>query len=234
MLENKKQKRPRLLIYCEGETEKQYLTGIVKTLKITNNVSILRNTTHTPISLLESAFKDFQWSQVSDKQYPFTEYWVVFNRNHHSSYEDALKLARALNPMPHLVWSNPCVEFWYWLHFCGNRNLLKFDEQTEVSNVRSEKVLDNDEVEITIVRRVRRTITSETMLELLRSHLPEYNKASGPLGLIPRITVACENLNKVAQDKNPMLLGSSMPDLLLRLANLQEEIYPPKTQPNAK
>lgn len=43
MVENKKQKRSRILIYCEGETEKQYLTGIVQKLKIANNVSILRN-----------------------------------------------------------------------------------------------------------------------------------------------------------------------------------------------
>ena len=104
----------------------------------------------------------------------------------------------------------------------------------EVSTVRTEKALDNDEVEITVVQRVCRTIKPETMLELLRRHLPEYNKASGPLGLVPRIATACENLNKIAQDKNPMVLGSSMPDLLLRLANLQDEIYPPMTQPNKK
>ena len=206
----------------------------LKTTLDTKIETLPRNSTHTPISLLESAFKDFQWSQVSDREYPFTEYWIVFNRNHHSSYSDTIKLATSLDPKPHLAWSNPCVEFWYWLHFCGNRKLLKFDEETEVSTVRTEKALDNDEVEITVVQRVCRTIKPETMLELLRRHLPEYNKASGPLGLVPRIATACENLNKIDQDKNPMVLGSSMPDLLLRLANLQDEIYPPKTQPNKK
>lgn len=50
----------------------------------------------------------------------------------------------------------------------------------------------------------------------------------------PRTATACDNLYKVAQAKNPMLIGSAMLDLLLRLSDLQDEIYPPKTQPKTK
>ena len=36
MPENNKNKRSKLLIYCEGETEKQYLMAIAEALKITS------------------------------------------------------------------------------------------------------------------------------------------------------------------------------------------------------
>ena len=72
MLENSKNKHSRLLIYCGGETEKQYLTAVAQALKITTNVSIRKAETCSQIQLLESAYKDYQWSQVVDKQYPFT------------------------------------------------------------------------------------------------------------------------------------------------------------------
>ena len=233
MAENKKQKRSRILIYCQGDTEKQYLTSIVKTLKITANVSIRKMLASDLLSLLKSAYNDFNWSQVVDKQYPFTEYWLIFDCDRHSSYMNILNLAASIDPKPHLAWSNPCIEFWFWLHYCCNRKMLMFNE-IEISNVCTEKELGNDEVEITTVRRVRRSIRPETLVKLLQRYLPEYNKATGPIGLIPRSAMACDNLYKIAQDKNPKLLGSSIPVLLLRLAKLQDEIYSPKAQLNTK
>lgn len=226
--QNNPKKPSKLLIYCEGETEKQYLTALAEALKITPNVSIRKTAACSPIQLLESAYKDYQWSQVVDKQYPFTEYWLVFDRDHHPSYADTFNLAATMDPKPHLAWTNPCIEFWFWLHYCGNRANLKFDEETEVSNVRTEKALDNDEVEITTVRRVRRTIKPETMLKLLRGYVPGYSKVVCSPGLVSRSGTACDNLVKVAQSKNPMAIGSALPELLLRLANLQDEIHPPK------
>lgn len=229
MAQQNNQKKPsKLLIYCEGETEKQYLTALAEALKITPNVSIRKTAACSPIQLLESAYKDYQWAQVVDKQYPFTEYWLVFDRDHHPSYEETFRLAATMDPKPHLAWTNPCIEFWFWLHYCGNRANLKFDEETEVSNVRTEKVLENDEVEITTVRRVRRTIKPETMLKLLRGYIQGYSKVVCPPGLVARSGTACDNLVKVAQSKNPMAIGSALPELLLRLANLQDEIHPPK------
>lgn len=234
MAQQNSQKKPsKLLIYCEGETEKQYLTALAEALKITQNVSIRKTAACSPIQLLESAYKDYQWSQVVDKQFPYTEYWLVFDRDHHPSYEETFKLAETMDPKPHLAWTNPCIEFWFWLHYCGNRRLLRFDEEEEISNTKTETELPNDEVEITVVRRVRRTIKPETMLRLLRGHVQGYSKVVCPPGLVQRSGTACDNLDKVAQSKNPMLIGSAMPDLLLRLANLQDELHPPKTPVSA-
>ena len=226
MSENNKNKRSKLLIYCEGETEKQYLMAIAEALKITSNVSIRKTAACSPIQLLEFAYKDFQWSQVVDKEFPFTEYWLVFDRDHHPSYENTFTLAATMSPAPHLAWTNPCIEFWFWLHYSGNRENLKFDEEVEVSNNRTEKVLDNDEVEITTVRRVRRTIKPETMLKLLKGHIQGYSKVVCPPGIVERSGKACDNLLKVAQSTNPMVIGSSIPELLLRLAHLQDELRP--------
>lgn len=229
MTEANEKKKSRLLIYCEGETEKQYLTTITDALSISSNVSIRKTSACAPMTLLEWAYKDYQWSQVVDKEFPFTEYWIVFDRDHHPNYEDTFKLAEVLEPKPHLVWTNPCIEFWFWLHYCGDRKLLKFDEEEEVSSTRTETELPNDEVEITTVRRVRRTIKPETMLVFLKKYISGYSKVVCPPGLIQHSGTACDNLSKVAQTKNPMLIGSSMPDILLRLAELQDEVYPPKT-----
>ena len=228
MPENNKKKPSKLLIYCEGETEKQYLTAIAEELGITSNVSIRKTPACAPITLLESAYKDYQWSQVVDKQFPYTEYWLVFDRDHHPSYEETFKLAESMDPKPHLAWTNPCIECWFWLHYCGNRKLLRFDEEEEISNTRTETELPNDEVEIITVRRVRRTIKPETMLKLLRGHVQGYSKVVCPPGLAKRSGTAYDNLLKVAQTRNPMAIGSALPDLLLRLAYLQDELHPLK------
>ena len=228
MPENNKKKPSKILIYCEGETEKQYLTAIAEELGVTPNVSIRKTSACAPMTLLESAYKDYQWSQVVDKQFPYTEYWLVFDRDHHPSYEETFKLAETMDPKPHLAWTNPCIEFWFWLHYCGNRKLLRFDEEEEISNTRTETELPNDEVEIITVRRVRRTIKPETMLKLLRGHVQGYSKVVCPPGLAKRSGTAYDNLLKVAQTRNPMAIGSALPDLLLRLAYLQDELHPLK------
>lgn len=59
-------KMPRLLIYCEGETEKQYLTTIVNALQIQNHVAIRNTAACDPMSLLEAAYKEFQWWRFAE------------------------------------------------------------------------------------------------------------------------------------------------------------------------
>ena len=229
MIENNKKKLSRLLICCEGETEKEYLTTLADTLELTPRISVRKTSACAPMSLLEEAYKEYMWSNATDKQFPFTEVWCVFDRDHHPSYDATFEVAKTLGIPVHLCWTNPCIEFWFWLHYCGDKNQLKFDEFVEIGRTQERVVINADEYEDRLVRRLRRSIKPETMLALLKEKCPAYSKAKCPPGAIKRTPTACDNLKVVAQSEDPKRLGSAMPELLLRLANLQDEIHPPKT-----
>ena len=221
-------KPPRLLIHCEGETEKQYLSALTDALQIQNYVSIRKTAACDPMSLLEAAYKDYQWSQVADLAFPFTEYWLVFDRDHHQTYDDAFKMATHLAPAPHLCWTNPCIEFWFWLHYTDDITQLRFDERTEIFHKEEQKDLGNGILEITTVRRLQKSVTPETMLKHLKAKCKSYSKVRCPPDLIAKSVTACDHLKKAAQSENPYAMGSAMPSLLLRLADLSEMLHPKK------
>ena len=223
-----KTKLPRLLIHCEGETEKQYLMSLTDALQIQNYVSIRKTAACDPMSLLEAAYKDYQWSQVADLAFPFTEYWLVFDRDHHQTYDDAFKMAQHLAPAPHLCWTNPCIEFWFWLHYTDDITQLRFDERTEIFHKEEQKDLGNGILEITTVRRLQKSVTPETMLKHLKTKCKSYSKVRCPPDLIAKSVTACDHLKKAAQSENPYAMGSAMPTLLLRLADLSEMLHPKK------
>ena len=225
-------KMPRLLIYCEGETEKQYLTTIVNALQIQNHVAIRNTAACDPMSLLEAAYKEFQWSQVADKASPFTEYWLVFDRDHHQTYDAIFQMAENMSSSPHLCWTNPCIEFWFWLHYTDNTAKLQFDDRIEVFHEEKQQDLGNGILEITTVRRLQQTVKPETMLSILKTLCPKYSKARCPADLVSRSRVACERLQKVAQSSNPLAMGSAMPLLLQRLTELSDTLHPKKEAPS--
>lgn len=215
----------RLLIICEGETEKEYLSALADQLAVMPRVSIRKTAACAPMSLLEEAYKEFMWSNATDKLFPFTEVWCVFDRDHHPSYDTTFEVAKTLGIPVHLCWTNPCIEFWFWLHYCGDKNHLKFDEFAEIGRTQERVMVSTDVFEERMVRRLRRTIKPETMLALLKEKCAGYNKAKCPLGIINRTLAACDNLKAVAQSEDPHALGSAMPALLLRLSNLAEAIH---------
>lgn len=230
MPENKQNKQlSRLLICCEGETEKEYLTALVDTLEIKARVSVRKTAACAPIALLEEAYKEYMWSNATDKTFPFTEVWCVFDRDHHPSYDATFEVAQSLSIPVHLCWTNPCIEFWFWLHYCGDKNQLKFDEFVEVGRTQERVVINSDEYEDRLVRRLKRSIKPDTMLELLKEKCPAYSKAKCPPGVIKRTPTACDNLKVLAQSEDPKCLGSAIPALLLRFANLQDEVHPTKS-----
>ena len=221
-------KMPRLLIYCEGETEKQYLTTIVNALQIQSHVSIRNTAACDPMSLLEAAYKEFQWSQVADKTSPFTEYWLVFDRDHHQTYDTIFEMAENMSFAPHLCWTNPCIEFWFWLHYTDDITKLHFDDRIEVFHEEKQQDQGNGLLEITTVRRLQQTVKPETMLTLLKKQCPKYSKAHCPADLVSRSHAACTRLQTVAQSENPLAMGSAMPSLLQRLTELSEVLHPKK------
>lgn len=133
-----------LLIVCEGETEKEYLSALADQLAVMPRVSIRKTAACAPMSLLEEAYKEFMWSNATDKLFPFTEIWCVFDRDHHPSYDTTFEVAKTLRIPVHLCWTNPCIEFWFWLHYCGDKNHLKFDEFAEIGRTQERVMVSTD------------------------------------------------------------------------------------------
>lgn len=225
-------KTPRLLICCEGETEKQYVMAVVAALHVKHSPKVLNPAASDPMGVLAEAYKEYSWSQAVDPV-PFTEIWLVFDRDHHPTYDRVFELAPKLGPEIHLCWTNPCIEFWFWLHYSADASELKFDDELEL--FREEKTVDlgGRLKEVTCVRRVLQTIKPETMLSALKQHCSGYSKVHCPQGLVELTVRACDNLQVVAQSEDPAQLGSAMPDLLLRLARLAKEASSSGAEPMA-
>ncbi len=211
--------KPRLLIYCEGETEKIYLQTLIENLKLSQMPCVRKTSACDPLSLLSAAYKDYAWSQATEEK-PFTEIWIVFDRDHHGTYNEVFEVVKKLPPVVHLCWTNPCIEFWFWLHYCGDRAQLTFDDAMEISKETKTVDLGDGLTEETVVRRVQRSIRPETMLSLLRTKRSDYVKAAFPAGILRHTRRACANLDKAAQSADPAKLGSAMPALLHRLEEL--------------
>ena len=207
---------PRLLIYCEGETEKAYLQALVDSLKLADKAAVRKTSACDPLSLLSAAYKEFAWAQATEDR-PFTEIWVVFDRDHHHTYREVFEVVKKLPPVAHLCWTNPCIEFWFWLHYCGDASQLTFDDVQEIASEKAVVDLGDGLTEETVVRRLQRSILPETMLALLKKRRPDYVKAKCLPDLISRSQQACENLARVAPSTDPQRLGSAMPALLKRL-----------------
>ncbi len=210
---------PRLLIYCEGATEKAYLQALADSLELAGKATVRKTAACDPLSLLSAAYKDFAWSQATE-DHPFTEIWIVFDRDHHRTYREVFEVVKKLPPVAHLCWTNPCIEFWFWLHYCGDASQLTFDDVQEISSEKTVVELGDGLTEETVVRRLQRSILPKTMLALLEKKRPDYVKAKCPSGLINRSQQACENLARLTPSTDPQRLGSAMPALLKRLAAL--------------
>jgi hypothetical protein len=128
----RRQAYERMLIVCEGEkTEPQYLSEICREMRLaTAHVHVQHSEFGTsPIQIVEFAEHLFV-NGNSYKQIPpraFDRIYVVFDRDQHGSYHNALaktdNLDRRLKndeqkPVPfQAIVSVPCFEMWLLLHF---------------------------------------------------------------------------------------------------------------------
>lgn len=150
----------RLLIVCEGEkTEPHYLYEIRVELRLsTANVQVRRGAFGTdPLSLVEYAEHLFLKGDLDAGIEPgaFDHVYIVFDRDEHATYHQALGKAASLNGRltndekqrvaVEAVVSVPCFEVWLLLHF----------------------------------QDVQAPIHRDEALHRLRVHLPEYQKGQG-------------------------------------------------------
>lgn len=118
--ENIKKSLKSIVIVCEGEkTETQYFHGFKKRNSGVNIVPLHGKCTD-PKSIV-----DFAKEQIGKKDLNFDEgdsLWCVFDvdENTDEMIDRAVKLANKHNIQ--IALSNPCIEFWFLLHYDGTYN----------------------------------------------------------------------------------------------------------------
>jgi hypothetical protein len=138
-----RQPRKRLLIVCEGEkTEPQYLEEIRREKRLsTAHVLVQQGGLGTaPLQVAQFAKQLFENGDVARRieRRAFDHVFVVFDRDRHESYEQALDALERMNmrlrndagqPVPvDAVVSVPCFELWLLLHFQDVRASLDCSE----------------------------------------------------------------------------------------------------------
>lgn len=215
---------PLIAVFCEGDTERQYVLALAQKLKIEKYVRAFKTVVTTPYELVMNAYKETAWSRaLGDK--PIDEAWVMFDRDHHARYAETIALASKLEPKINICWSNPCIEYWFWLHYSQPDQKPAYDDVIEISSETSKKEVDADTFEKITVQRYRRTILPESMLKQLKK-LVSYTKGKCPSTLLAKTEQAIANLETVGQSVDPLSVGSSMPLLIKRLMDLSREVNP--------
>lgn len=113
----KRQLLQRVLILCEGETEKYYLDAFKGSLKRevqrTIYVNILQANCSEPVGIVKEAINKQSKAKV-DKQ-PYDTIWLVFDDDKRSNLKQIF--AEAKKNRFSIAYSSISIEFWFILHF---------------------------------------------------------------------------------------------------------------------
>jgi hypothetical protein len=100
-----------VVIYCEGKTERDYLKQFINKYfsRIASRIMVKDCEHNHSKPLVEHVLRRRKINP--NKQ---TQYWCVFDRDDNS--EQDLQFCRGKEGQIRLFYSNPCVEFWFFLH----------------------------------------------------------------------------------------------------------------------
>lgn len=225
---SKRERIPFITILCEGKTELHYLTEIVKILGLTNSVSISSYNGGDPKIQFLPAVNNFLW-QKHFKPELKQELWLVFDRDSHPGYKSLTEMPNVNSGGIYLAWSNPCIEYWFLLHFekfldselprsrkeeIGKKTWKEPGEERYVENVLSQVSY-------------RTEVAPDDCLAKLKELSKGYSKNSANTyyRFASQLPFA---LKRCANTTNPTLHGSSIPVLIERLIK-----YSPYSRTNA-
>lgn len=175
--QNRREQYDRILIVCEdSKSAPQYFREICAAYKLaTSNVEIQPGKFGTsPLQVVQYAQHLFENGDLHKgiKPYSFEQVFVVFDRDDHDSYQDALSLANSLNGQMsdnddqpaafQAIPSVPCFELWLLLHY--------------------------EDVQAAIHR--------DKVIQKLEKYLPQYKK--GNIGMFARTSPALQQATKFA------------------------------------
>jgi len=115
--ESRREQRPFVLLVCEGqETEPRYFRALFRDLRLPAPKIVGGDECGTdPASIVEYAV-----SHQEDEKY--TSIWCVFDCDEHRKIPDARQ--RAQDCGFSVIFSNPCFEIWFLLHYRYNTKQL--------------------------------------------------------------------------------------------------------------
>lgn len=121
----KREEKPKIIIACEGEeTERNYLDDLRRIHRLTSaDIRILPHEGTDPRTIVTQTATFVRQEQREKAWQPSRDQaWAVFDGDEHrdepgkrDNWNAAMQRARDLKI--HMAVSNPCIEFWYLLHY---------------------------------------------------------------------------------------------------------------------
>ncbi len=206
----------KLLIFCEGQTEVNYLGEWADECKVRAQVKITRCQHNEPYLMLKEAVKEFLWAEKMNE--PYFEVWIVYDRDEHETFHQAVETAK-LFPYLHLCWTNPCIEAWFLMHFTMLPNLPR---SQKVVIDREENYIDGQPHLEKIVTTVELVVNPQYMFDSLKRKWQEYSKTSSKYlkTLRSKMDLALEQCTQTDLHQDVFAFGSLMPEVLTAIAKL--------------
>lgn len=123
---------PRVLILCEGKTEKNYFNAILQDKEYQKQLSAVRVSVYSgknpsPDLLVQEAIKRVK--AAKKEGVPFKEIWIIFDHDNHpkrkQAWEEAIKMDFKIG------FSAIAFEQWYLLHFIKSTRAYSNENELE-------------------------------------------------------------------------------------------------------
>lgn len=111
----------RILILCEGEkTEINYFRGFKNDVKLKRklaslDIEIYQPKDHSPIGLVQEAYRRLKIAQKERNPYDDGCVWIVFDRDGHAYVKETFMIAESSGVR--IAFSSVCFEYWILLHY---------------------------------------------------------------------------------------------------------------------
>ncbi len=109
--------RPKILVLCEGRDERRYFNSLQREFSFTG-LELPATRFNTPRELVREAVR---LKKEAKKTIPYDHVYVVVDHDNHPHHAEAFDQAKANDVI--LIFSNPCFEYWYLLHFSPTTKL---------------------------------------------------------------------------------------------------------------
>jgi hypothetical protein len=204
----------RFLVYVEGETEVVYVRELLKLFRCSQFATVEKAPSAQPFLMAKDAARRVWWSQQADA-HPYESAWLIFDQDRHDGYDAAIELAKGI-PFLHAVWSNPCIEAWFLMHFGDITKALTYEEnhtfQERSLGVRTKPALRQ--------AHNRDVARPDDAFKVLKSIWPEYKK-NAPGGylrtLFPLFKAA---LDPGHNSQDPTKFGSAFGEFIRYLSEV--------------
>lgn len=174
--------KQRILILCEGETERNYFSAMretpdFKTKMAAVHIDIVAAKNSTPEQIVKEGLK--REKEAKRERNPYQKIWLVFDHDHHPHRQTAYDTAMKENFK--IAFSAICFENWYLLHFVksakafNDGNKLVTELKKYYPNYQKAKQNDFEYLKHKLKKAMRNAIWQRKQVEDEKQHLTNYN-----------------------------------------------------------